>query len=367
MDKDRYFMQRALELASRAAGRTSPNPLVGAVVVKDGEIVGEGYHRKAGEPHAEVIALEAAGENSRNATLYVTLEPCNHYGRTPPCTEAVIRAGISTVYVAVPDPNPQVSGRGIARLREAGIQVNVGLLEEEARELNRFFFKYITRGLPFVALKTAMTIDGKIATRTGNSRWITNERSREYVHQLRNTYDAVLVGIGTVLADDPLLNTRLPQADTRDPVRLIIDARLEMPLGSRILQTARQQETIVYCLNGADSMRMRQFQDLGAEVVVLESSSGRVPLKEVFRDVAQRGLVSVLMEAGSQINACALENGLVDKVYWFIAPRICGGDQAPSPVGGRGIDLMSEAIKLHNVTVRSFDGDLLVEGFINNE
>ena len=204
MNSNRYFMQRALELAARAKGRTSPNPLVGAVVVKDGEIVGEGYHRKAGEPHAEVIALEAAGENSRNATLYVTLEPCNHYGKTPPCTEAVIKAGISTVYVATPDPNPKVSGQGIARLREAGIQVHVGLLEEEARELNRFFFKYVTRELPFVALKVAMTLDGKIATRTGNSRWISNEKSREYVHQLRNTYDTILTGIGTVLADDPL-------------------------------------------------------------------------------------------------------------------------------------------------------------------
>lgn len=367
MDKNRYFMQRALELASKAAGRTSPNPLVGAVVVKDGEIVGEGYHRRAGEPHAGVVALAAAGENSRNATLYVTLEPCNHYGKTPPCTEAVIKAGISTVYVAALDPNPLVSGRGIARLREAGIHVNVGLMEKEARELNRFFVKFITRGLPYVALKTAMTLDGKIATRTGNSRWITNERSREYVHQLRNTYDAVLVGIGTVLADDPLLSTRLPQADTRDPVRLIIDARLDMPIDSRILQTAGRQETIVYCLNGADSLRIRQYQDLGAEVVVLKGSSGRVPLEEVFRDVAQRGLVSVLMEAGSRVNAYALEKRLVDKVYWFIAPRICGGEQALSPVGGRGIELMSEAIKLHNVTVRSFDGDLLVEGFINNE
>lgn len=367
MDKNRYFMQRALELASKAAGRTSPNPLVGAVVVKDGEIVGEGYHRRAGEPHAEVVALAAAGENSRNATLYVTLEPCNHYGKTPPCTEAVIKAGISTVYVAALDPNPLVSGRGIARLREAGIHVNVGLMEKEACELNRFFVKFITRGLPYVALKTAMTLDGKIATRTGNSRWITNERSREYVHQLRNIYDAVLVGIGTVLADDPLLSTRLPQADTRDPVRLIIDARLDMPIDSRILQTAGRQETIVYCLNGADSLRIRQYQDLGAEVVVLKGSSGRVPLEEVFRDVAQRGLVSVLMEAGSRVNAYALEKRLVDKVYWFIAPRICGGEQALSPVGGRGIELMSEAIKLHNVTVRSFDGDLLVEGFINNE
>jgi len=367
MDSNKAFMQRALELASRATGRTSPNPLVGAVVVKDGEIVGEGYHQKAGKPHAEVIALEAAGEHSRNATLYVTLEPCNHHGKTPPCTEAVIKAGISSVYAATLDPNPLVSGRGIERLKEAGIEVNVGLMEQEARNQNQFFFKYVTRGLPFVALKTAMTLDGKIATRTGDSRWITNEKSREYVHQLRNTYDAVLTGIGTVLKDNPRLNTRLPQEDTRDPIRLIIDARLEMPTDSWILQTASKQETVVYCLSGADSSRVRRFKELGAEVVVLRGSTGRVPLEEVFRDVAQRGLMSVLMEAGGQINAYALENRLVDKVYWFVAPRICGGDQAVSPVGGRGIELMSQTIDLKNVVVRTFDGDLLVEGYLDHE
>ena len=289
MDGNKEFMLRALELAARATGRTSPNPLVGAVVVKDGKIVGEGYHQQAGKPHAEVIALEAAGENARHATLYVTLEPCNHYGKTPPCTEAIIKSGISTVYTATLDPNPLVSGRGIERLKEAGIDVNVGLLEQEARDLNQFFFKFVTRGLPFVALKTAMTLDGKIATHTGDSRWITNEKSREYVHQLRNTFDVLMVGIGTVLKDDPRLNTRLPhQEDTRDPVRLIIDARLETPTTSQILQTAGRQETIFYCLSGADPSRIQEFQSMGAEVVVIRDRSGRVPLEEVLRDVAQR-------------------------------------------------------------------------------
>lgn len=365
MDGNKEFMLRALELAARATGRTSPNPLVGAVVVKDGKIVGEGYHQQAGKPHAEVIALEAAGENARHATLYVTLEPCNHYGKTPPCTEAIIKSGISTVYTATLDPNPLVSGRGIERLKEAGIDVNVGLLEQEARDLNQFFFKFVTRGLPFVALKTAMTLDGKIATHTGDSRWITNEKSREYVHQLRNTFDALMVGIGTVLKDDPRLNTRLPhQEDTRDPVRLIIDARLETPTTSQILQTAGRQETIFYCLSGADPSRIKEFQSMGAEVVVIRDRSGRVPLEEVLRDVAQRGLISVLMEAGSQINAYALENRLVDKVYWFIAPRICGGDRAVSPVGGQGIDSMSQTIDLKNVTIRTFDEDILIEGYL---
>lgn len=364
MKNGKAFMQRALELAAQAKGRTSPNPMVGAVIVKDGRIVGEGYHQKAGNPHAEVIALENAGESSRNATLYVTLEPCNHQGKTPPCTESIVSSGISSVYAATLDPNPLVSGRGVKRLREAGIEVNVGLMEQEARDLNQFFFKFVTRSLPFVALKTAMTLDGRIATHTGDSRWITNEQSREFVHQLRDTFDAILVGIGTVLKDDPRLNTRLPIKDTLDPVRLIIDARLEMPISSQIIQTARQQETIIYCLKGVDQLRIKQLEDLGAEVVLIRHGSGRVPLEEVFKEVAQRGLMSVLMEAGSKINAYALENQLVDKVYWFIAPRICGGDRAVSPVGGRGIDLMSQAIDLKNVAIKSFGGDLLVEGYL---
>ena len=268
------------------------------------------------------------------------------------------------MYAATLDPNPLVSGRGIERLKEAGIEVNVGLMEQEACELNQFFFKFVTQGLPFVALKTAMTLDGKIATHTGDSRWITNEKSREYVHQLRDTFDAVLVGIGTVLKDNPRLNTRLPRKGARDPVRLIIDARLETPINSQLLQTAGQQETVFYCLSGAESLRIKQMQDLGAEVVVIRDSSRRVPLEKVFRDVAQRGLTSVLMEAGSQINAYALEKKLVDKVYWFIAPRICGGDQAVSPVGGQGIDLMSQTHDLKDVAIRFFDGDLLVEGYL---
>jgi len=364
MTEREIFMRRALDLAARARGRTSPNPLVGAVVVKDGQIIGEGYHRRAGEPHAEVIALREAGERARDATLYVTLEPCNHQGRTPPCTEAVIRAGISKVYAATLDPNPLVAGRGIKRLREAGIDVEVGLLEQEARELNRFFFKYVTRGLPFVALKTAMTLDGKIATRTGDSRWITNEESRAFVHQLRNIYDAILVGIGTIMKDDPHLNTRLPLEDVRDPVRLILDPRLEIRTDSRIMQTARQQRTIFYCGPDAAARRGNALQDLGAEVVAIGNDGDIIPLEAVLRDVAGRGLMSVLLEGGSRINGHALDNNLVDKVYWFIAPRICGGEGAVSPVGGVGIEMMSQARALQDVTVKIFAGDLLIEGYL---
>ncbi len=262
------------------------------------------------------------------------------------------------------DPNPLVSGRGIKRLREAGIEVNVGLLEQEACDLNQFFFKFVTQNLPFVALKTAMTLDGKIATHTGHSRWITNEKSREFVHHLRNTYDAILVGIGTVLKDDPRLNTRLSIEDTRDPVRLIIDSRLEIPLDSQIMQNAHQQQTIIYGSADADQTKIKHLEDLGAEVVLMTGLSGRIPLETVLKDIAQRGLISVLMEAGGQINAYALENKLVDKVYWFIAPRICGGNRAISPVGGQGIDQMSQAIDLKNVTMKCFAGDLLVEGYL---
>ncbi|MGE5404603.1 MAG: bifunctional diaminohydroxyphosphoribosylaminopyrimidine deaminase/5-amino-6-(5-phosphoribosylamino)uracil reductase RibD [Candidatus Saccharibacteria bacterium] len=358
------YMQRALQLAALALGRTSPNPVVGSVVVKDGKIIGEGYHKKAGTPHAEVLALQEAGEAARGASLYVTLEPCDHKGKTPPCTQAIINAGIKKVFVATLDPNPLVSGKGIKRLREAGIEVCTGLLEREAQELNEFFFKYITQGKPFLALKTAMSIDGKIATRNGDSRWVTNEKSRLFVHELRDTYDAILVGVGTILRDDPMLNTRLPKNDARSPVRLVIDGRLETPIASQVVRTAHKQKTIMYTCSRAEKARIEELKSLGVEVVVLGEQPGRIPLEEVLKDVAQKGLMSVLLESGGRINAYAIENKLVDKVYWFIAPKIIGGETAMSPVAGTGIDHMHNALKLNNIRVRNFDDDLLVVGYL---
>lgn len=358
------YMRRALALACRALGRTSPNPVVGALVIKGEEVVGEGYHLKAGTPHAEVHALQQAGARARGATLYVTLEPCCHYGRTPPCTEAIIAAGISRVVVATLDPNPRVAGRGVNRLREAGIEVKVGVLEMEARRANEFFFKYITTGVPFVAVKAAMTLDGKIATRSGDSRWITGEDSRRFVHTLRNIYDAILVGIGTVLKDDPLLNTRLDIPDQRDPVRVILDGRLDIPLDSRIVATASQQRTVVMTSTAANPGQAARLQDRGVEVVWIDSSPDTIPPQEVLKMLGKQELASLLVEGGGQVNASFLQSGLVDKVYWFIAPKICGGKEAPSPVGGEGVARMAEAIRLKSCTIDRFQEDVLITGYL---
>ncbi|MCX5779870.1 MAG: bifunctional diaminohydroxyphosphoribosylaminopyrimidine deaminase/5-amino-6-(5-phosphoribosylamino)uracil reductase RibD, partial [Firmicutes bacterium] len=330
-NEDQYYMQRALELAARSIGRTSPNPMVGAVIVKNGQIIGEGYHEQAGTPHAEVHALSAAGERSVGATLYVSLEPCSHFGRTPPCVDAVIAAGIIRTVVAVQDPNPMVAGQGINKLRQAGIEVEVGLLQHEAARLNEVFFKYIQTGLPFVAIKTAMTLDGKIAAYTGDSRWITGTSARNYVHQLRNIYDAILVGIGTVLKDDPQLNTRLEDVDTHDPVRIIIDTNLDLPIGSNIVKSAKHQRTIVFCSSEIEMTKRTRLEKMGLETVGLVCAGGLVPLRKVLELLGEMKLCSLLVEAGGEINAYLLANRLADKAYWFIAPKIIGGRQAPSP------------------------------------
>lgn len=364
MANETTYMKRALKLAAMALGRTSPNPVVGAVIVKDGQIIGEGFHRLAGTEHAEIVALREAGEAAEGAELYVTLEPCNHKGKTPPCTEAIIKAGIKKVYAATLDPNPLVSGKGVKKLTSVGIDVKVGLLEKEAQQMNEFFFKYITKGRPFVALKTAMTLDGKIAAPTGDSKWITNEKSREYVHGLRDIYDAILVGIGTVLKDDPLLNTRLTKKNRRDPVRLVMDGSLEIPLDSQIVLTAKQQKVILYTCSRADRTKIEELQSRGVEVVVLGEFANIVPMDEVLKDVAQRGLMSVMIESGGRINAHALENNYVDKVYWFVAPKIIGGEQAPSPVGGKGLERMADAKTLKNIEIKHFDDDLLIIGYL---
>jgi diaminohydroxyphosphoribosylaminopyrimidine deaminase / 5-amino-6-(5-phosphoribosylamino)uracil reductase len=357
-------MQRALELAAMATGRTNPNPMVGAVIVKDGQIIGEGYHHKAGTPHAEIHALNQAGAHAAGADLYVTLEPCSHFGRTPPCADAVIRSGIMRTVVAAVDPNPQVAGRGIQRLREAGIEVEVGVLEQEAARLNEVFFKYIQTGLPFVALKTAMTLDGKIAACSGDSKWITGEDARKYVHELRNIYDAILVGIGTVLKDDPQLNTRLDGDDKRDPLRIIIDGNLDIPTDSNIVKTAKQQKTLIFCADSADLTKRLQLESLGFKIIDLNCTPELIPLDEVIARLGQMGICSLLVEGGGEINAYLLEHCLIDKVYWFVAPKIIGGRLAPSPIGGRGIEHMSDAIALTSVELNRFTDDMLITGYI---
>lgn len=358
-----HYMRLALELAARARGRTAPNPLVGAVVVKDGKIIGQGYHQKAGTPHAEVHALREAGTKARGSTMYVTLEPCSHYGRTPPCSKAVIEAGLAEVYVAMQDPNPKVAGRGIQQLRAAGIKVEVGLLSEEARRLNEIFIKYITTKRPFVLLKTAMTLDGKIAARTGHARWITGPEARNTVHQIRDEYDAILVGVNTVIADDPELTCRLPGGEGHDPVRLILDSRARMPLNARALQFDSPAPTIIVTTDLAPEENLTGLKAAGAEVITVPCLGGRVDLPELLAELGRREISSLLVEGGAEVSAAFLSGALVDKVLWFIAPKIVGGRDAPGPVGGIGRERMDEALVLRDITWGQAGSDIYVEGY----
>ncbi len=363
MERESFFMARALELAALARGKTSPNPLVGAVVVKNGLIVGEGYHRKAGTPHAEVLALQQAGEKAEGATLYVSLEPCCHYGRTPPCTEAIIRAGIKQVYVATPDPNPLVAGKGIRALREAGIDVRVGLLEEEARRLNEAFFKYIVSKEPFVTLKVAMSLDGKIATCTGDSRWITGKEARACVHRLRAENDAVMVGIGTVLSDDPLLTVRLPGED-KQPLRVVVDSRLRIPLEARLVQTAREVPTVVAAVKGKfQAEKKTLLAASGVEVWELPEQEGGVNLRSLMVELGKREVLSVLLEGGGTLNAGALAAGIIDKFIFFLAPKIIGGSRAPGPFGGPGFESLKDAFLISELVCTKAGDDLMITGY----
>ncbi|MCL6638871.1 MAG: bifunctional diaminohydroxyphosphoribosylaminopyrimidine deaminase/5-amino-6-(5-phosphoribosylamino)uracil reductase RibD [Firmicutes bacterium] len=361
--QDEYYMKMALDLAARARGRTSPNPMVGAVVVKDGVVIGKGCHLRAGTPHAEIHALREAGEDAAGATLYVTLEPCCHHGRTGPCSEAVIEARVARVVVAMTDPNPKVCGGGIRRLKEAGIEVAVGVLEEEAAALNEAFIKYITARLPFVLAKAAMSLDGKIATSTGRSRWITGPESRAYAHQLRDWYDAILVGRGTVLADDPSLTARLPGGGGRDPVRVILDSRARVPLSANVFNRHSRAPAVVAVTSLAPAGRIAALEQAGAKVVVAGEGPA-VDLPDLLKKLAEMEITSVLIEGGAAVHASAFEAGVVDKVAWFVAPKIIGGAAAPGPVGGRGVDDPSLAVPLDRMKIRRLGGDFCLEGYV---
>ncbi|MEK6716626.1 MAG: bifunctional diaminohydroxyphosphoribosylaminopyrimidine deaminase/5-amino-6-(5-phosphoribosylamino)uracil reductase RibD [candidate division NC10 bacterium] len=363
-EADQIWMRRALDLAARARGRTSPNPMVGAVLVKDGQLIGEGFHAYAGSDHAEVAALRDAGPAARGATLYVSLEPCCHYGRTPPCVEQILQAGIRRVVAACEDPNPAVSGKGIAALRAAGLSVDVGVLAEEAERLNEAFFTHVRTGRPFVTLKVAASLDGKIATRTGESRWITGESARRRVHQLRNEMDAVLVGIGTVLRDDPLLTTRLGIADQRDPIRVVVDNLARLPLRAKAVNRASTAPTILAVSQMAPRTKLEALEREGVQVIVVESSPRRVSLERLIEALGKRGILSVMIEGGAEINASALREGVVDKVLVFLAPILIGGKSTPTAVGGDGIESLTQAVRLRDVRIERFDGDILVEGYI---
>ena len=361
------YMRLALRLAARAVGDTSPNPVVGAVIVKRGRIIGQGYHHQAGLAHAEVEALRQAGRRSRGATMYVTLEPCQHTGRTPPCCDAVVRAGIRRVVMAMKDPNPITNGRGIARLRRAGVQVATGVLEREARRLNAPFAKAITAKMPWVIAKIAQSLDGKIATRTGDSRWISSAASRAFSHQLRRQVDAVLVGVKTVLRDNPRLTARGPQTPARAgrPIKVIVDSRLRTPLSSRCLSDAFPTLTIMATTQRSTATHAPFVRRRGIEVLVFPPSRGRVPLRRLFRELVRRyQIMSVLLEGGGEVLASALADRLVDRLVWVIAPLIIGGRDSPSAVGGAGIQRLAQAIRLRDVTLRRLGPDLVLDASV---
>lgn len=359
-DNDRQMMQRCLELARRALGRTSPNPLVGAVIVKDGEIVGEGFHPRAGEPHAEVFALRAAGVSARGATIYVSLEPCNHYGRTPPCSEALIDAGVAKVVVGMVDPNPLVAGGGIDRLRRAGIEVLVGVEEAACHQLNEAFVHRILYKRPMGILKYAMTLDGKIATSFGHSAWVTSQEARSEVHQLRSSCDAVIVGGNTVRQDNPHLTSHQPGG--HNPLRVVMSRRLNLPENARLWQTA-EAPTLVLTEVGANPNFQDLLRKLGVEVVELPLLTPDQAMTYLYK----RGFCSVLWECGGTLAASAIAQGAVQKVLAFIAPKIIGGSNAPTPVGDLGFATMTEALSLERVRWRVIGVDCLVEGYLRQK
>ena len=360
-------MKRAIELAKKGKGYTNPNPLVGAVIVRNDKIIGEGFHELYGETHAEVNAFANATEDVKGATMYVTLEPCSHYGKTPPCANTIVEKGISRVIIAMKDPNPLVAGKGIEILHNNGIQVQVGVLEDEARELNEIFIKYITTKRPFCILKTAMTLDGKIASTTGDSKWITNEGSRNYVHQLRHQTSAIMVGIGTVLADDPRLNTRLTGIKGLDPIRIIVDTTGMIPLSAKVLNISSNARTIIATTDKIDSNKAKAIEEKGGEVIIVSLRDERVDLEDLMIKLGKIKIDSVLLEGGSTLNYSALEQGIVDKVIAFIAPKIVGGECAKTPVGGKGWAKIEDAFTLKDITLSRFEEDIMVEGYLRKE
>jgi len=360
------YMECALSLARLASGYSSPNPAVGAVVVRDGHVVGMGYTQPVGGPHAEVVALRQAADRARGATMYVTLEPCCHFGRTPPCTRTVIEAGLSEVHVAMVDPNPLVAGKGLAELNAAGIKTFVGAREGEAREINEAYVKYITPGLPFVIAKFAMSLDGKIATRTGHSHWISNEQSRCYVHSVRHTVDAIMIGVNTIITDDPRLTARgccgKSGCTTRQPLRIVVDGTGRTPLDAQVLTQPRK--TLVACVEPLDEEKKRQLQSHGVEVAIMPGSGGLVDLEALLRYVGRRQVSTVLLEGGSELLGYAFDHGLVDKVLAFVAPMIIGGTEGRTAVGGHGAPTIPEALALDRVEVKNFADNVLVSGYV---
>lgn len=364
--EDIEYMRRAMELAERGVGFTNPNPMVGAVIVKGGKVIGEGWHERCGEWHAERNAFKNCTVPAEGATMYVTLEPCCHYGKTPPCTEAIIEHGIARVVVGMEDPNPLVAGKGIALLREAGIEVVCGVEEEALREQNRVFLKYISTKLPWVAMKTAMTLDGKIATRTGDSKWITGAEARAYVHELRHRFMAIVVGIGTAVADDPLLNCRIEGRGVRQPIRVVVDSNARLSLDSQLVKTAGEYRTIVAHTRFAPEERVKALREAGVEMLLCKEKEGLVDVRNLLELLGQSGIDSILLEGGGSLNYTFLAEGLADELYAFIAPKIVGGMNAKTPVEGAGMEKMADAINLELENVLNIGHDVLLKLKVKN-
>ena len=370
VDQDVKFMKHALRLAARGQGTTSPNPMVGAVIVAKGKVVGSGYHKQAGGPHAEVFALQHARSKSRQATLYLTLEPCCHTEkRTPPCVPDIIESGVRRVVVAMRDPNPQVAGRGIRQLKQAGIVVDVGCLKQEATKLNEIYIHWVKTGLPFVILKSGMTLDGKIATAKGESKWITGPKAREHVHQLRSRVDAIAVGVNTVLKDDPQLTARLSGSKgqaTRQPVRLIFDSRLRIPFTARVLQGIEQNPTAMVTTKEADPEKVEQLRSKWVEVLVLPQKRKQVSIRRCLQELGNMGITSVLVEGGSELNASFLREGLVNQVYLYMAPTLLGGSNAKGLIGGLSPKRLAEKNTVSNLHIQVLGDDVLIIGDVKS-
>jgi diaminohydroxyphosphoribosylaminopyrimidine deaminase/5-amino-6-(5-phosphoribosylamino)uracil reductase len=361
---DRDYMLQALALAQRGAGYTAPNPMVGAVVVQADRIVGQGYHQTVGGAHAEVNALEDARGHTRGATLYVTLEPCNHKGRTPPCTRAILEAGIVRVVIAMADPNPDVRGGGAALLKQHGLAVSVGVCEKRARRLNEVFIKYSHTRRPFVVLKCAATLDGRIATSRGDSKWVTGPEARAYVHYLRHCLDGIMIGIGTVHADNPSLTTRLPDGNGRNPQRIVLDTHLSIAGDAKLLRQQPDSDTIIVtakCKNEADRAI---FHRPGIELETVAVRDGLIDLDELMDRLGARGITSLLIEGGSRVIGSALRSGIVDKINFFYAPKILGGDDGKPISAGQGPTLMRDAIPVSELQIRRFGQDIMLEGYL---
>ncbi|WP_208560363.1 bifunctional diaminohydroxyphosphoribosylaminopyrimidine deaminase/5-amino-6-(5-phosphoribosylamino)uracil reductase RibD [Marinilactibacillus kalidii] len=360
-----YYMEIALNLAEKGSGRTAPNPLVGAVIVKNERVIGQGYHERYGGAHAEVNAINGATESVEGATLYVTLEPCVHFGKTPPCADLIIKSKIKKVVVAAKDPNPLVAGKGIQHMRKAGIEVIEDVLREKSEKLNEIFNKFITTNLPFVIMKYAMSLDGKIATELGESKWISSETSRNHAHTIRGRVSAILVGIGTVLKDDPLLTCRV--TGLPNPVRIIIDKQLDIPESATILQTLDQAATIIVTSTSACSKKITWLEEMGIKVLTMETIEGTFDFQTLMASLGEWGIDSVLIEGGAATHGAAIKAGVVDKLIAYIAPKIIGGSTALSPIGGEGFQYIDEALKLKRYTFNQLGEDILVEGYFTEE